>query len=198
MRTRRQATISDLRQAVECLPRGTRIAMLEGMRSNEIIVGAYTDGGGICPMLAAHRAGGRTSLISFARAWDRFAFRGSRVRVARQATEHELLVLRTHLEASLLEEDVPAAELGAAIAEHRELMARRAQSREPWRRERRRRERPGDADRSSELRTRPGWAWLRPFRRYDEYERALDWLAAEEEALREREERRLPALAGVE
>ncbi len=26
-------------------------------------------------MLAAHRAGGRTSFISFAEAWDRFAFR---------------------------------------------------------------------------------------------------------------------------
>jgi hypothetical protein len=187
MRTRRQATISDLRQAVECLPRSTRVAMLEGMRSNEIIVGAYSDGGGVCPMLAAHRAGGRTSLISFSRAWDRFAFRGSRLPVARRATERELLVLRTHLEASLLEEWLPAAELGAAIAEHRELMARRAASRESGRRERRRRrERPGDADRSRELRTRQGWAWLRPFRRYDEYERALDWLAAEQEALRER------------
>ena len=28
-------------------------------------------------MLAAHRAGGRTNAISFARAWDRFAFRGA-------------------------------------------------------------------------------------------------------------------------
>jgi hypothetical protein len=173
--------------------------MLDGLRSNEIIVGAYTDGGGICPMLAAHRMGGRTSLISFARAWDRFAFRGSKLSVARRATERELLVLRTHLEASLLEEDCPAAELGAAIAEHRELMAQRAQSRESWRRERRRRrERPGDADRSLELRTRPGWAWLRPVRRYDEYERALDWLAAEEQAVRERETTREQALAGAE
>jgi hypothetical protein len=79
MRRRQRATISELRQAVECLPRTTKIAMLEGMRVNEIIVGAYTDGRGVCPMLAAHRAGGRTSLISFAHAWDRFAFRGGRV-----------------------------------------------------------------------------------------------------------------------
>jgi hypothetical protein len=76
-------------------------------------------------------------------------------------------------------------------------MERRAASRESWRRERQsRRERPGDADRSRELRTRPGWAWLRPFRRYDEYERALDWLAAEEEALGERQAARERALAG--
>ena len=35
--------------------------MLEGMDANRIIVGAYTDRqGGICPMLAAHRHGGRT------------------------------------------------------------------------------------------------------------------------------------------
>jgi hypothetical protein len=162
--------------------------MLDGIRANEIIVGAYTDGGGICPMLAAHRAGGRTSLITFARAWDRFAFRGSRPTAARRATERELLVLRTHLEASLLDDEMPGAGLGAAIAEHRELMGGRDASRESSRRERwRRRERPGDADRSRELRKRPGWAWLRPFRRYDEYERALELLAAEEAALTERQ-----------
>ena len=38
--------------------------MLEGVRANTIVVGAYTDGnGGICPMLAAHRNGGRTSFL---------------------------------------------------------------------------------------------------------------------------------------
>jgi hypothetical protein len=67
-------------------------------------------------------------------------------------------VLRTHLEASLLDEDMPADGLRAAIAEHRELRSR---------------VRPGDPDRSGELRRKPGWAWLRPFRRYDEYEGAL-------------------------
>jgi hypothetical protein len=126
MRRRQRATISELRQAVECLPKTTKIAMLEGIRANEIIAGAYTDGSGVCPMLAAHRAGGRTSLISFARAWDRFAFRGARVAFpgtragrTRRATERELLVLKTHLEASLLEDDAPNAELARAMAEHR-------------------------------------------------------------------------------
>ena len=133
--------------------------MLDGIESNEIIVGAYTDGRGVCPMLAAHRAGGRTSLISFAHAWDRFAFRESRARVARRATDRELRVLRTHLETSLLNEDVTDADLRAAVAEHRELMAR---------------PRPGDPDRSSELRGEPGWSWLRLFRRLDDYERALE------------------------
>jgi hypothetical protein len=178
MRTRRRATISELRQAVECLPRTTKIAMLDGIQQNEIIVGAYTDGRGVCPMLAAHRAGGRTSLISFAHAWDRFAFRESRTGVARRATERELRVLRTHLETSLLEEEIPASALQAAVAEHRRLVADRADG-EP-------RERPGDPDRSKELRLKPGWAWLRVFRRYDEYQGALEWVrAAEQEPERE-------------
>jgi hypothetical protein len=144
--------------------------MLEGMDSNDIIVGAYTDGRGICPMLAAHRAGGRTSLISFAHAWDRFAFRESRANVSRRATERELRVLRAQLEASLLDEDVPQTELQAAVAQHRELLARREAIEE--------RPRPGDPDRSRELKQRPGWAWLRAFRRYDEYERALERVEA--------------------
>ena len=121
MRRRRRATISELRAAVESLPRRTRIAMLEGIRQNEIIVGAYSDGRGICPMLAAHRAGGRTSFIAFAKAWDRFAFRAERRCAARRATERELLVLRSHLEASLIDEQTPT-ELARAMAQHRERM----------------------------------------------------------------------------
>src|ERR1700683_3770122 len=114
MRTRRRATIEDLRLAIDCLPRRTRIAMLDGMAANEIIAGAYTSRDGVCPMLAAHRAGGRTNMIAFAKAWDRFAFRDSRSARARRATERELLTLKAHLEASLLAEDAPDAGLGAA------------------------------------------------------------------------------------
>jgi hypothetical protein len=180
MRTRREATIRDLRLAIDCLPARTRIAMLDGINRNEIIVGAYTTDAGICPMLAAHRAGGRTNLISFAKAWDRFAFRGSRERSARRATERELLVLRTHLEASLLEDGGPAPDLGAAVTAHLDLVGSRAgaESR-PDTEVAPRRARPGDQDRSSELRRRPGWSWLRVFRRYDEYQRALERVAAE-------------------
>ncbi len=162
MRTRRQTTIEDLRHAIDSLPRHTRVAMLDGIRENDIIVGAYTDHGGICPMLAAHRAGGRTTCISFAKAWDAFAFRGARTRLARQATRRELLVLTSHLEASLLDDDGATSELGAAIAQHEELVQARPDG-----------GRPGDPDRSAELETRPGWAWLRVMRRYDEYQRAL-------------------------
>jgi hypothetical protein len=83
----------------------TRRAMLDGVESNRIIVGAYTDRtGGVCPMLAAHRNGGRTSLASFARAWDRY----TGVRRPRPATERELNTLRTMLEASIAVDELPA------------------------------------------------------------------------------------------
>jgi hypothetical protein len=99
--------------------------MLEGIRSSPIVVGAYTDGrGGICPMLAAHRHGGRTSFVSFARAWDAFA----RTKTIRRATEREVRTLENLLVASLAAE--AETDLGAAIADYRrrsfpEIIARR-------------------------------------------------------------------------
>ena len=112
--------ISDLRRAIDRLPAATREAMLEGIRSNPIVAGAYTDNqGGICPMLAAHRHGGRTTQLAFARSWDAFA--GSK-RV-RRATRRELRVLEGQLQASLLK-DAGWVDLGAAIADHRALKAR--------------------------------------------------------------------------
>ena len=188
MRSRRAATVRDLRTAIECLPRHTREAMLAGVRANPIIVGAYTHDGGICPMLAAHRAGGRTDCIAFARAWDRFALgpaRAAKARQARRATERELRVLISHLEASLLDEDAPpASELARAAAEHRTLRERRLEQERRQQSERAARSdpvapRPGDPDRAPELRHRAGWAWLRPTRRLDEYERALAWVHAQ-------------------
>jgi hypothetical protein len=186
MRTRRRATINDLRVAIDCMPRATRIAMLEGIRSNVIIAGAYTDGDGICPMLAAHRAGGRTSLISFARAWDRFAFAGApRKARARRASDRELAILTAHLEASLLADEGPTPGLAAAIAEHRALIAKRARPREALER----RARPGEPDRSGELGKHPGWSWMRIVRRYDDYASALEQLqpAGESSEIRARD-----------
>jgi hypothetical protein len=121
MRTR---AIDDLRLTVRCLPTHTKRAMLEAIRSTDIIVGAYSSDEGICPMLAAHRAGGRTNFISFARAWDRFAGATR----PRRATTRELSILAAHLEASLLEDEGPAPDLAAAVAEHRELVARHAEA----------------------------------------------------------------------
>jgi hypothetical protein len=120
MRRQRYA-IEDLRRAIDCLPVDSRVAMLQGVRSNDIIVGAYTTrDGGVCPMLAAHRCGGRTSLVSFAHTWDRF----THAKRARRATERELRILVAHLESSLLAEGLP--ELQQVIASHRAGMERNA------------------------------------------------------------------------
>jgi hypothetical protein len=141
MRRSRRSRIEDLRLAIDCLPVRTRQAMLAGVRDNESIVGAYSDRhGGVCPMLAAHRNGGRTNFISFAHAWDRFAG-GKR---ARRASDRELAVLVAHLEASLMAED--DVDLGGAVSEHQAL-ARERRAREArrvglgWLRERRSQER---------------------------------------------------------
>ena len=116
----RRSPLEDLRLAIDCLPRRTRVAMLEGIAANEIIVGAYTDRlGGVCPMLAAHRCGGRTNFISFAKAWDRFA----RVRRPRKATDREVKILRTQLEASLHAEERHG--FDGAIADHQSLTRER-------------------------------------------------------------------------
>jgi hypothetical protein len=91
--------------------------MLDGIRSNKIIVGAYTDSnGGICPMLAAHRQGARTEALRFARAWDAFG----KVRRVRRASVREVRVLEINLMQSL-EMEAPDTDLGAVIAEHQAL-----------------------------------------------------------------------------
>jgi hypothetical protein len=151
----RRRPARELRIAIDCLPLQTRKAMLEGIEANRIIVGAYTDRqGGVCPMLAAHRNGGRTSLASFARAWDRYTRARGR---PRPATDREVNTLRVMLEASITLDETPS--LTAVPKPPRE--------RRPT----------GERHRARELRYQPGWAWLRPFRRLDEYERALSEIA---------------------
>jgi hypothetical protein len=114
----------ELRNAIDAMPLETRRAMLDALDRNPIIVGAYTaPGGGVCPMLAAHRNGGRTDYAPFARAWDRYARAGKQ---ARPATESELTALRTMLEASIADQNVTApGALARAIAEHRRALRSR-------------------------------------------------------------------------
>ena len=128
------------------LPIETKQAMLVGLQNETIVTGAYTHDGGICPMLAAHRRGGRTSQESFARAWDRY----TGARKGRRATERELRTLRVMLEASL-EPPLSLHDIG---------------------RPRTRRD-TGERNRMPELRKRHGWAWSRLFRRYDTYALAV-------------------------
>jgi hypothetical protein len=106
-----------LRATVDTLPRRTRVAMLEGIERNRIVVGAYADplSGGICPMLAAHRSGGRTSVGSFAQAWDTF----TGAKRPRLATRREIRALRTYLEMSLLRDDHDATSITELAAQIR-------------------------------------------------------------------------------
>jgi hypothetical protein len=157
---RKRIEAERLRGVVECLPYETRVAMLEGLRRfDRIIVGAYTDRrGGVCPMLAAHRCGGRTDYRSFARAWDRF----TGARRSRRASERELRTLIAQLEASVWrEEDVRAqvSELGAGAAE------RQARATPPPRR--------AALSKPARKRRYLG-SWLVPFRRWDGYREAVE------------------------
>jgi hypothetical protein len=147
-RKRREA--ERLRHVVDCLPFDTRVAMLDGLRRyDRIIVGAYSDrSGGVCPMLAAHRCGGRTDFRSFARAWDRFTGAGRR---ARRATERELRTLTAQIEASIWAEEEMRAEVSDLSS------------------------RPSSAEsaRESIPKLGQGGAWLRPVRRWDGYREAV-------------------------
>lgn len=165
--------------------------MLRGIDSNPIIVGAYVDrDGGVCPMLAAHRNGGRTSLASFARAWDGY----TDAKRPRPATRRELRTLRSLLEASLsadhLTESGSIAQAAAQIRSERAALAEReALEADPIEPDFgvgpirvRRRIDTGERHRAHELRDRVRWSWMRPARRYGEYR---DLLAAAEEQLAE-------------
>ncbi|HKJ35990.1 MAG TPA: hypothetical protein VKA36_05440 [Solirubrobacterales bacterium] len=165
-----------LRRTVEALPLHSREAMLRGIDTNRIIAGAYADphSGGICPMLAAHRNGGRTDLSSFAIAWDFF----TGAKRPRRATCREVAALRGYLELSLMAEGIEAPAAGESLSDaaarirgernaHRAsaLVADALESSH---------ERPaltptGERDRTTELRGSDRWAWIRPARRLDTY-----------------------------
>ncbi len=178
----------ELRAAVDRLPLATRRAMLDGIQTESIIVGA--DGnprGGVCPIYATQSPPSKRIGAPFAQAWDRFAG----ARMGRPASEGELRTLRSMLETSIglaTEPAEPAVSLQAAIAAHKASQARTRAHAVPPARETRQPAKPmrkpaprgdtGERDRTAELSQHNGWAWLRPFRRYDDYERAL--LALEE------------------
>jgi hypothetical protein len=141
------------RGVVDCLPHETKLAMLDGLERYQIIAGAYSDRrGGVCPMLAAHRCGGRTDFRAFARAWDRFT--GAHKR-GRRASERELRTLRAQLERSVWHDEL-----------ERERLIR-VPVPEPER------ERPATRPRRARIRAKFG-AWLIPVRDLDEYRRAIE------------------------
>lgn len=87
-----------LSRAIAEMPNETRRAMLDAAETEELIIGAYTDRRGrMCPMLAAHRRGGRAQVGTFPRAWDSFGH----AHRPRAATERELEILKALLQESL-------------------------------------------------------------------------------------------------
>lgn len=114
---KRRNNAERLRNSVYAMPARTKAAMLRGVRSNRVIVGAYVDKrGGVCPMLAAHRNGGRTNFGTFARAWD--AYTGAKQRKPRRASRREVRALEGYLEMSLSRDGL---ELGTEIHPDRPL-----------------------------------------------------------------------------
>ncbi|MGI9020489.1 MAG: hypothetical protein ACR2G3_07255 [Solirubrobacterales bacterium] len=173
MRSRYRNPAQRLRTTIDRLPERTRRAMLVGMDRNPIIVGAYTDprSGGICPMLAAHRNGGRTDLASFAIAWDAF----TDARRPRLATRRELRTLRSFLELSLLDGPATAgsiADAAARIRAERAEVAARVDAAAPARRAK-----PPEPEQEIRI-TRRRLPWSRPAG-------GIDLIAAAQEQLAE-------------
>lgn len=178
MGSARSKASANLRLTIEKLPRHTRVAMLTGMETNPIIVGAYANRDGICPMLAAHRSGGRTAVIEFAKAWDRFAYRNVWRGRPRRASKHELLILRLYLQASLLADPEPAATVPGPAATVPEPPATAPVSAQSGRVEHEP-EQSLDLDRTDELVAADGSAWTLATRSYDDYRRTLTELGCE-------------------
>ncbi|MEY2512978.1 MAG: hypothetical protein QOJ89_336 [bacterium] len=125
MTTPREEALADLRQSIDMLPERTRLAMLSGLGSNTVITGAFTDGSGVCPMLAAHREGDRTRCMGFPEAWDRFTGVHGRG-ICRPATQYEVLQLRMQVEESL-DARQDSNGFAEAIAEHQASVEARHQ-----------------------------------------------------------------------
>src|SRR5206468_11957414 len=95
-------------RTITSLPLSTRQAMLAAAEAEHLIAGGYTDdGGGACPMLAAHRRGARDYCRGFPRAWDRF----TGATRPRPATPRELEILK-----ALLQESIDSAAPGQGVA----------------------------------------------------------------------------------
>lgn len=124
MATSRENAQAELRRSIDVLPERTRQAMLIGLKNNTVITGAFAGSkDGACPMMAAHREGGRTSCCTFPEAWDKFCGVHGR-NIVRPATEYEVMILCEEIQASL--EPLPNV-LSDAIAEYQASRAGRVE-----------------------------------------------------------------------
>jgi hypothetical protein len=124
MATPREQARAELRRSIDVLPERTRKAMLHGLGNNTVITGAFAASNeGACPMMVAHREGGRTSCCTFPEAWDKFTGVYGR-HIVREATPYEVQILCEEIEASLV--PLPNV-LSDAIAEHQAIVEARRQ-----------------------------------------------------------------------
>ncbi|HEV2777057.1 MAG TPA: hypothetical protein VGV90_15815 [Solirubrobacteraceae bacterium] len=101
--------------------------MLHGLGNNTVITGAFAASNqGACPMMVAHREGGRTSCCTFPEAWDKFTGVYGR-QIVREATPYEVQILCEEIQASLV--PLPNV-LSDAIAEHQAIVEARRQEAE--------------------------------------------------------------------
>ena len=127
MATPREQARAELRRSIDVLPERTRKAMLHGLGNNTVITGAFAASNqGACPMMVAHREGGRTSCCTFPEAWDKFTGVYGR-HIIREATPYEVQILCEEIEASLV--PLPNV-LSDAIAEHQAIVEARRQEAE--------------------------------------------------------------------
>ncbi len=127
MATPREQARAELRRSLDVLPERTRKAMLHGLGNNTVITGAFAASkNGACPMMVAHREGGRTSCCTFPEAWDKFTGVYGR-HIVREATPYEIQILCEEIAASL--EPLPNV-LSDAIAEHQAIVQARRQETE--------------------------------------------------------------------
>jgi len=126
MATPREQARAELRRSLDVLPERTRKAMLHGLGNNTVITGAFAASNqGACPMMVAHREGGRTSCCTFPEAWDKFTGVYGR-HIIREATQYEVQILCEEIEASLV--PLPnVLSLSDAIAAHQAIVQARHQ-----------------------------------------------------------------------
>jgi len=167
----------DLARAIEELSLVTREAMLDAVRcqATQLIAGSYVaPGGGVCPLLAAHRRGGRshdtsTTTSAFADVWDRFT--GTATGESRPVNMAERRTLDGLLTASVARERLRREALQRREREARGAIAQVRAGRGAGLETLLKTE--GDRNRAQELARRAGWAWLGAYRRYDHYKAAV-------------------------
>ena len=193
MRRRRRATIEDLRLAIDGMPRHTKIAMLDGVRKNEITGRRSLVERGHLPDAGRPPSWWPNELHLVREGVGSLC--AARLALASGPTRDRARAADPHLSAR----GEPRRRAGGC-ARSRGRRGPPPSARGAPPRERIRdpgRSRPPEGHRPTRRSgpellgcvTSPGWAWMRLVRCHDDYERVLGWLEAEQESLEQPGER---------